>query len=312
MVWGLGYRNINDRTVIGLDSTLAFLPLHVAREWFTAFVQDEIALVPNRVHVTVGTKIEHNDYTGFEIQPSGRVSWRPGSSGTLWMAVSRALRTPSRIDRELFAPAKPPYFLAGSPDFHSEEELAYELGYRYQHGTLGLSVATFYSRYHGLRSVEQVNPPAPVPIVIANGQDGESYGAEVTAEYWLTNRWRVHAGYTELRVHAWPNPGSTDMSRGSGESQVPDRQFLLQSSVDLPAHLGLAAWFRAIDDINNQLVPAYAELNATLTWQPTSHLDLSLVGQNLLHGQHREFGASSSPTRRDIQRGVYGAVAWHF
>src|SRR5438876_10267137 len=101
VVWGLGYRNINDRTVIGSDSTLAFLPLHVAREWFTAFVQDEIALVPNRVHVTVGTKIEHNDYTGFEIQPSGRVSWRPGSSGTLWMAVSRALRTPSRIDREL-------------------------------------------------------------------------------------------------------------------------------------------------------------------------------------------------------------------
>src|SRR6266567_3965904 len=141
VVWGLGYRNINDRTVIGSDSTLAFLPLHVAREWFTGFVQDEIALVPNRVHVTVGTKIEHNDYTGFEIQPSGRVSWRPGSSGTLWMAVSRALRTPSRIDRELFAPAKPPYFLAGSPDFHSEEELAYELGYRYQHGTLGLSVA---------------------------------------------------------------------------------------------------------------------------------------------------------------------------
>src|SRR5881409_1087134 len=82
VVWGLGYRNINDRTVIGSDSTLAFLPLHVAREWFTAFVQDEIALVPNRVHVTVGTKIEHNDYTGFEIQPSGRVSWRPGSSGT--------------------------------------------------------------------------------------------------------------------------------------------------------------------------------------------------------------------------------------
>jgi len=82
--------------------------------------------------------------------------------------------------------------------------------------------------------------------------------------------------------------------------------------VDLPGHLGLAAGFRAIDDINNQLVPAYAELNATLTWQPTAHLDLSLVGQNLLHDQHREFGAATSPTRRDIQRGVYGAVAWRF
>ncbi len=315
VVWGLGYRLINDRVVN--SSSVAFLPSHVARQWFTGFVQDEIALVPNRLQVALGTKIEHNDYTGFEIQPSGRVSWRPGSSGTLWMAVSRALRTPSRIDRELFAPAKPPYFLAGGPDFHSEEEVAYELGYRYQHRTLGLSVATFYSRYHGLRSVEQVNPPAPAPIVIGNGQDGESYGAEVTAEYWLTNRWRVHAGYTELRVHVWPNRGSTDMSRGSGESQVPDRQFLLQSSLDLPAHLGFAVWFRAIDDINNQLVPAYAELNATLTWQPTSHLDVSLVGQNLLHDRHREFGAPpASPTapdlRRDIQRGAYGAVAWRF
>ena len=312
VVWGLGYRLINDRTVVGSDSTLAFLPSHVAREWFTGFVQDEIALVPNRVHVTVGTKIEHNDYTGFEIQPSGRLSWRLAPSGTLWAAVSRALRTPSRIDRELFAPAKPPYFLAGGPDFHSEEELAYELGYRHRQGSLALSVATFYSRYHGLRSLEQVNPPTPVPLVIGNGQDGESYGAELTAEYWLTNRWRVHAGYTELRVHIWRNPRSTDASGGAAESQIPDRQFFLLSSVDLPAHLGLSAWFRAIDDINNQLVPAYAELNVTLTWQPTAKLDLSLVGENLLHDQHREFAAATSPSRRDIQRGVYGAVAWHF
>ena len=317
VVWGLGYRNINDRTVIGSDSTLAFLPLHVAREWFTGFVQDEIALLPNRFHLTLGTKIEHNDYTGFELQPSGRVNWTLSPSATLWAAVSRAVRAPSRIDRELFAPAKPPFFLTGGPDFHSEEELAYELGYRHHQGSLALSVATFYSRYHGLRSLEQVNPPTPVPLVIGNGQDGESYGAELTAEYWLTNRWRVHAGYTELRVHVWPNPGSTDASRGATESQIPDRQFLLLSSVDLPAHLGLAAWFRAIDDINNQLVPAYAELNVTLTWQPTSKLDLSLVGQNLLHDRHREFGAPpANPTapdpRRDIQRGVYGTVAWHF
>ncbi len=312
VVWGLGYRNINDRTVIGSDSSLAFLPLHVAREWFTGFVQDEIALLPDRVHLTLGTKIEHNDYTGFELQPSGRVNWTLSPSATLWAAVSRAVRAPSRIDRELFAPAKPPYFLVGGPDFHSEEELAYELGYRYHQGSLALSMATFYSRYHGLRSLEQVNPPAPVPLVIGNGQDGESFGAEMTAEYWLTNRWRVHAGYTELRVHVWPNPGSTDASRGATESQIPDRQFLLLSSVDLPAHVGLSAWFRAIDDINNELVPAYAELNVTLTWQPTSKLDLSVVGQNLLHDQHREFGAATSPTRRDIQRGVYGAVAWHF
>ena len=312
VVWGLGYRLINDRIVN--SSLLAFLPAHVARQWFTGFVQDEIALVPNRLQVALGTKIEHNDYTGFEIQPSGRVNWRLSPSGTLWAAVSRALRTPSRIDRELFARVSADSFLAGGPGFHSEEELAYELGYRHQQGSLAVSVATFYSRYHGLRSLEQVyvNPLAPDTVVIGNGQDGESYGAELTADYRVADRWRLRAGYTELRVHIWPNPGSTDPSRGATESQSPDRQFLLQSSVDLPAHLGFAVGFRAIDDINHQVVPAYAELNATLTWQPTSTLDLSFVGQNLLHGQHREFGAATSASRRDIQRGVYGAVAWHF
>src|SRR5216117_1255544 len=223
VVWGLGYRLINDRVVNG--SVLAFLPGHVARQWFTGFVQDEIALVPNRLHVALGTKIEHNDYTGFEIQPSGRLNWRLGPSGTMWAAVSRALRTPSRIDREFFAPGQPPYLLAGGPGFHSEEELAYELGYRHQRGALALSVATFYNRYYGLRSVEQVNPPAAFPIVIGNGQDGESFGAEGTAEYWLTSRWRLRAGYTELRVHIWPNPGSTDTSRRAAESQAPFGSF---------------------------------------------------------------------------------------
>ena len=308
-VWGLGYRLINDR--VANSSMLAFLPPGVARQWFTGFVQDEVALVPSRLYVALGTKIEHNDYVGFEVQPSGRVNWRLSSSGTVWAAVSRALRSPSRIDRELFAPAQPPYFLAGGPGFHSEEELAYELGYRHQQGSLALSVATFYSRYHGLRSLEQTNPPAPTPIVIGNRQDGESYGAELTADYRVTDRWRLRAGYTELRVHIWPNPGSTDRSRGASESHTPDRQLFLWSSVDLPADLRLDAGLRAIDDISNQQVPAYAELNATLSWQPMTNLDLSLVGQNLLHDRHVEFGAPG-PTRREIERGVYGALAWHF
>ena len=179
MVWGVGYRLINDRVMN--SPGLAFLPSHVARQWFTAFVQDEIALVAERLHVTLGTKVEHNDYTGFEIQPSGRVNWTLSPSGTLWAAISRAVRTPSRIDRELFVPAQPPYFLAGGPNFHSEEELAYEVGYRHQAGALSVSLATFYSRYHGLRSLEQDSAPAPTPLVIANGQDGESYGAELAA-----------------------------------------------------------------------------------------------------------------------------------
>jgi len=310
LVWGVGYRLINDH--VANTAALAFLPAHVARQWFTGFVQDEIALVPNRLQVALGTKIEHNDYTGFEIQPSGRVNWTRSPSATLWAAVSRAVRTPSRIDRELFARISiaPPSFLAGGPGFASEEELAYELGYRHQQGSLALAVATFYSRYHGLRSVEQLNPPAADTLVIGNGQDGESFGAELPAAYVLTSRWRVRAGYTELRVHIWPNPGSTDTSRGLTESQAPDRQLFVHSSVDLPAHLRLDAGLRAIGDIPRRQVPAYSELNARLTWQPTAKLNLSVVGQNLLHRRHAEFGAPA--TRREIERGVYGLVEWHF
>jgi iron complex outermembrane receptor protein len=309
LVWGLGYRLMNDN--VANTTVLAFLPAHVARQWFTGFVQDEIALVPDRLHAALGTKIEHNDYTGFEIQPSGRVNWTLSPAATLWAAVSRAVRTPSRIDREFFARISPTSFLAGGPGFDSEEELAYELGYRHHQGSLALSVATFYSRYHGLRSVEQLNPPAADTLVIGNGQDGESFGAELTAGYWLTSRWRVRAGYTEMRVHIWPNPGSTDTSRGLTESQAPDRQLFVHSSVDLPAHLRLDAGLRAIGAIPRRQVPAYEELSARLTWQPTAKLDLSIVGQNLLHRRHTEFGAPG-PTRREIERGVYGVVEWHF
>jgi iron complex outermembrane receptor protein len=308
VIWGLGYRLMNDR--VANSPAIAFLPAHVTRQWFTGFVQDEITVVSDRLRVALGSKVEHNDYTGFEIEPSGRLSWQLSQSGLLWTAVSRALRTPSRIDREFFFPGQPPYFFVGNAGFHSEEELAYELGYRHQVGVLAVSVAIFYSRYYGLRSLEQMNPPAPVPSYIGNGQDGESYGAELTADYWLTNTWRLRAGYTELRVHIWPKRGSTDMTRGSGESQTPDRQFFLHSSLDLPAHVRLDGGFRAIGGIANAQVPSYAELNANLTWQPTASVGLSVVGQNLFHDRHAEFQAPLQ--RREIERSVYGLVEWRF
>lgn len=308
LVWGVSYRLLDDHVRNG--PSLAFLPADVARSWFGGFLQDEIMLVPERLTVALGAKLEHNEYTGFEIQPSGRVNWRLGRPGTLWAAVSRALRTPSRIDRELFAPGQPPYFLAGGPDFRSEEELAYELGYRLQHRALTMSLATFYNHYYGLRSLEQANPPAAFPLVIGNGQDGESYGAELTAEYRVAETWRLRLGYTELRVNIWPRPTSTDTSRGSGESLSPNRQFALHSSLDLPADLRLDGGFRYVSEIANQQVPGYAELDARLTWSPTAQLALSLVGQNLLHHRHAEFGTPAS--RREIERGVQGAVQWQF
>jgi len=306
VVWGLGVRFIDDS--VGNTAALAFLPSQVQRKWFGGFLQDEIALIPERLHVILGTKLEHNDYTGFELQPAGRVSWTARRGGVLWAAVSRAVRTPSRIDRELFAPAQPPYLLEGGPNFRSEELLAYELGYRVTgQDRLGVSLATFYNRYDNLRSIEMVNPPAPFPIVLGNGLEGKSYGAELTADYRLTGAWRLRAGYTEMRVRTEPKPGSTDTTRTSSD---PDRQLSLRASLDLPAQLKLDADARYVSEIKNQQIPAYGELDLRAAWQPVAALEFSLVGQNLLHRQHVEFGAAAS--RHEIQRGVYGRVEWHF
>lgn len=310
IIWGLGYRLMEDD--VGNTPALAFLPPRLSRQSFSGFVQDEIALVKDRLHLTLGTKLEHNDYTGVEVQPSGRLAWKVTQRQTVWGAISRAVRTPSRIDNDLFAPGNPPFtLLQGGTNFVSEELVACELGYRIQpHPRVSLSLAAYYNDYDNLRSVEKVNPPAPFPIVIANGQKGESYGAELTAEYRVTDWWRLRAGYTELQIHVRPKPGSTDTSKGSGEAHDPNHQVSLRSSWDLPGHLEFDAGFRYVSLIANQGIPAYEELEARLAWRPIPKLELAIVGQNLLHDHHPEFGVLAS--RQEIERSVYGKVTWRF
>jgi iron complex outermembrane receptor protein len=277
----------------------------------SAFLQDEIKVILDRVHLTLGAKIEHNDYTGFEFQPGGRLGLNLSERQTLWAAISRAVRTPSRLDTDLFAPGTPPYAIAGGPKFVSEELLAYELGYRVQPLTsLSLSVAAFYNDYDNLRSVEQLNPPAAYPSVLANGQKGRSYGTEWTAEYLATDRWQIKAGYTELQLHIRPKAGSTDTTLGSAESHDPNHQFFLRSSLDLPRHVQLDTSFRYVGRITNQGVPAYGEMDVRIAVQPVGQVELSLVGQNLLHAHHPEFGALA--IRQEIERAVYGKAIWRF
>ncbi|MDQ3566064.1 MAG: TonB-dependent receptor [Pseudomonadota bacterium] len=308
IVWGLGYRLIEDD--VSNTPAVAFLPSQVSRQWFSGFVQDEIALVKDRLHLSLGTKIEHNDYTGFEFQPSGRLAWRLSEQQTLWSAISRAVRTPSRIDREFFQ-----FPIDGGPDFDSEELLAYELGYRVQpFSRLALSLAAYYNDYDDLRSRE--SRPADSPVIeLANGLEGESYGAELTVDYRVTDWWRLRAGYTELRIDLRPKPGSTDTTRGSFESNDSKHHFSLRSSLDLPGHWELDAAFRYVSRIDNQQVPAYGELDVRLGWRPSPELEFSIVGQNLLHDDHAEFGALTTrieTTRREIERGVFAKVLWRF
>ena len=267
IVWGFGYRLGND-DVINTPAN-AFLPPDVRHKWFNAFLQDEIAL-SSRLHLTVGSKVEHNDYTGYEVEPSIRASWAVDKTQTVWAAISRAVRTPSRIDRDLFSPATPPYRVAGGPDVVSENLLAYELGYRVQVSPqLSLSLATFYNDYRDLRSLEPLTPPLAFPVEINSGLNGTSVGAELTAEWHATPTWRLHAGFTELHVQTEPQPGLPDrVGSGRNVANDPSHQFLLRSLWDVAVHWEFDATARAVSRIDNQSVPGYAELDLRVGWHP--------------------------------------------
>ena len=302
LVWGAGYRFTHDE--VENSPGLAFLPPDLTRHLYSFFLQDEWTLMDDRVRLMMGSKFEHNDWTGFEYQPSVRVAWAPVASRTFWAAASRAVRTPSRIDRDLFAPASPPYFLAGGPGFGSEVLRAFEVGYKVHAARdLNGSIATFYNLYDHLRSLE-VGPPA----ILANGVRGHTYGVELEATYQASSACRVNAGTTFLRIDLEREASSTDATAEALEGDSPRHQSFVRSSFSLPHQIALDLTTRYVGNLTNQRVPAYATGDARLSWQPASRIELEILGRNLFAPQHPEFGTPSS--RREVPRSVVGRARW--
>jgi iron complex outermembrane receptor protein len=307
LVFGGGFRSTADR--VGNSASLLFLPDRRTRNLFSLFAQDEIALLADRLHLTVGSKLEHNDWTGLEVQPTVRFAWTPDDHRTLWAAVSRAVRTPSRLDEDIVFLAGGRVVLQGSPDFVSEKLIAYELGYRVQPDPrLSLDAAAFYNVYTDLRS-QELQPDGR--IVLGNGLEAETWGLELRANCQLLPWWRLQAGATWLDKHLHLDPGSTDPTGGQGEGNDPPSRFSLRSLIDLPRGVELDAALRYVDRLPAPVVPAYLTLDLHLGWKVVRSLELALVGQNLLAPRHAEFGPATA-SREEIERGVYGKATWRF
>jgi len=240
----------------------------------------------------------------------------------LWAAVSRAVRTPSRIDRDLREPTLlpapfPASILNGGDDFRSETLIAYELGHRAQLGTtLATSISLFYNDYSDIRSTT----PGPAgfpsfgfPLVFANNLEGETHGLELSATWQPFESWRLRGGYNLLEEHLQVKAGRVDFSNALNETSDPEQQVTLHSALDLPAKLQLDIGLRWVDTLHNNngptpgTVPSYVEADARIGWLMNDRLEFSLVGQNLLHDHHPEYGFPS-PARPEIERSVYGKV----
>ncbi|MES2732378.1 MAG: TonB-dependent receptor [Bacteroidota bacterium] len=311
VVWGMDIR-LMDHRVENLE-LFAFLPGHKMLHLYSAFVQDKITLMKERLSFTIGSKFEHNNYTGFQYQPSGRLTWTPTERQTIWASVSRAVRTPSRIDRDFslfIAPGVP--FIAGNAGFVSEELLAYELGWRLQpQENLSLSLCTFYNLYDNIRTAEPGPLPSKLPIIFGNGIDGQTYGLELAATQQVTDWWRLRGGYTFLKKHLSIKSTSADMNGGTAESNDPAHQFLIQSSINLPGRIELGTVIRYVDKLPKPQVPGYVGLDVRLGWKAHKALEINIVGQNLTESKHTEF-IPSSPAPRKIERSIYGKISWRF
>ncbi len=310
IVWGFGYRLSSDEVTDGV--AVSFAPDDRTTHLYNVFVQDEITVIPDRFQVTLGSKFEHNDFTGLELQPSLRFAWFPSNRQTVWAAVSRAIRTPSRAEDDIVINLPTGATIFGAKSGVSEELIAYELGYRvYPLDQVSLDLATFYNVYDRLRNLEPI--PLSTFAVSANNLEGESHGIEAVATWQVTNWCRIQAQYSYIRL-ALHSTGSLDpITEPTLEGNTPRNQFSIRSALDLPEHIYIDTSIRYVDVLRNPTISSYLVADIQLRWQPTNNWEFSVVGQNLLDNKHPEFATSLITTpQTEIEQSVYAKVTWRY
>jgi iron complex outermembrane receptor protein len=302
MLWGGGYRSTLSTT--RPTELIFFEPGDRTIHQLHGFAQTEVRLRSD-VSVTLGTRGEGSTYSGFELQPAVRVKYTPHVDRLVWGAISRAVRTPTRFDRELRVRVGDLVVISGNPEFKPEHLTAYETGARLTpRSNVSFEASWFYNDYDDLRSQE-----ATPLITLDNFYAGYTTGVDLAGNVQLHPRWLVHAGYTGQRVALAPVPGSHDTTNARLEADDPAHMFSARSYLNLPHALELDAFFRAVSRLRASKLPGYQEMDLRFGWQVNSRLDVSLIGRELLHARHAEFlGASAQP--RYFQREVALRVTW--
>ncbi len=311
LTWGGGYRHGRDRFANG--PVLQFAPDHRHLRWTNLFVQDEASITP-RLRATAGLRLEHNEYTGMELLPNLRLAWDAGSDAMLWAAASRTVRAPSRIDRDLLLvdPASngQRYLIAPSPGMRSETARVLELGWRAQPTTaLSYSATLFHSDYAHLRTLELQE--AGAPAMFGNLGHGRVRGLELWGSWQAARGWRLSAGAVLQDVATGAVRASTDVSAHAGlATNDPRSYWTLRSSHDFRPGLGADLMLRRVARLPQPAVPGYHELDARIAWQARPDLELALVGRNLLHARHPEFGMAD--LRQLAERNLFASATLRF
>ena len=335
LIGGIGYRRVSDDTQGTFEAS--FNPASLTYHLFSTFVEGEVALHEN-VRLTLGSKLERNDFSGFEILPNARIEWTPSDRYIWWGAVSRAVRAPSRADHHLRVTLatfpgenRMPTVLTllGAEDVVGEDLLANEVGFRFRpNKRFSVDVAAFYNVYDNLRDlkegrpfVENSSPSAKrssaeaelsfapylvVPLYFANVFDGKNYGLETAGRWTVTDRWQLALGYSFMDLTSHDESLENTLN-------APHHQAHVRSYLDLPGNTAFDTWLYWVDIVNGEAtVPAYFRCDVRLGWRPLEYLETSIGVQNVFDEKHQEFGAANNARPNLIQRSLYGKVAWQF
>lgn len=328
LVWGAGYRLADDS--YNTTSILSFNPSEQQNHLFSTYVQNTYAAT-DRLDLTLGSKLEHNDFTGFEVQPTAKFAFRPDERSTLWGSVARAVRTPSRTEDAISyvlqeIPGAPPTLVVGmgNDDVKAEELVAYELGYRISpREGLIFDIAAYYNDYDNLTSLSQGagffdGANIIVPLNVTNLGKAEIYGIELSTNWQVTPQWMLagYYSYGKLKTDA----GSAEQLFLDYESLWPEHSFSLRSlyniteEVEFDTALYYVSSLDNAREVDNTLTPldAYLKWDMRLGWRPWDGLELSLVGLDLLESGNQEFVNSRFFPASRMGRTYYGKATWRF
>lgn len=341
IVWGAGYRLSSIK--LQNSSTLSMPEERYHPRLFSSFIHDEITISPNRLALIIGARLEHNDATGFEFQPNGRLIWTPNQQNSIWGAVSRGVRTPTVGDQQITyryrsiaaadAPTNPlPLRLEilGSREMQSEKVIAYEIGYRAEvTNHLSSDISVFYNDYAGLRVLKpgtayvELDPVtaapsnAVQPFLLSNNMHGYAYGWEASMEWQPLEWWRLKGAYSFEKLFMTLEGTSTDqINKGNASGDTPRQQLSVRSGMELGHGINLDLWLRCverIDWIDGQTMPGYSTLDARVSWKPFKDLELTMAGQNLFHDHRPEFipeYVNTAPS--ETVRSFYAKATWRF
>ncbi|MDD2366929.1 MAG: TonB-dependent receptor [Desulfuromonadaceae bacterium] len=340
VVWGAAYR-FSQYTVVNTQ-TLSFNENSVGNNLSSAFVHDEISILPNRLFLIIGSRFEHSDIAGSSIQPNGRLLWAPTPHTSVWGSISRAVRSKTKGEEDIsynyrtIPPQTPQNSssiplrleIVGNSGFKSEEVISYEAGSRTELlQRLFADVALYYSRYNNLRVISpgvgyaepsQTNTQNMVqPYYLSNDMYGHSAGAEIALEWTPLDWWRIQSAYSYQKFKMYLKGTSIDIiNKGNAEGGTPSQQLSLRSGFDLSRQIKLDLWLRGVghlDSIDGKTIPGYITADVRFAWKPQQNIELAVVAQNILQNHHPEFIPEYINTLpSETVRSGYAKITWKF